>query len=150
LVFVRHADRILLMKRSSDRAVWPGKLNGVGGHVEAGESLVGAARREVREETGLHVYNLRLAGLLHVTEPECGRGVLVVVFTADADSSVLVPSHEGCLAWVRREEALDLDLVPDLVRILPRLWPERPGEAFSARTLVGHAEPFGFDEPGER
>ncbi len=84
LVFVRSGERVLLMRRPLDSRVWPGFVNGIGGHVEAGEGLVAGARREVLEETGLELGSLRLAGLLHVSAPGEKTGVLVAVFAGDA------------------------------------------------------------------
>lgn len=53
-VIVRRGDTVLLGKRRS-----PTHGDGVwqfpGGHLEWGETIDGCARREVREETGLHV-----------------------------------------------------------------------------------------------
>jgi 8-oxo-dGTP diphosphatase len=41
-----------------------------GGHVEAGESIMASTVREIREETGLTVSNLRLCGVVEWEVPE--------------------------------------------------------------------------------
>ncbi|MEX1248597.1 MAG: NUDIX domain-containing protein, partial [Anaerolineales bacterium] len=53
LVFLTRGDEVLLIKRGADRPVFPNLYNGLGGHVERGESVMAAARREVEEESGL-------------------------------------------------------------------------------------------------
>jgi len=143
-VFIRRDDKVLLIHRSASARVWPGRFNGVGGHVEAGEALAEAARREVREETGLHVQNLRLAGLLHVTEAGLGEGVLVVVFTAEADRLEVVASTEGGLHWVDLARVHELDLVPDVAPLLSRLWPTEGQAVFLARATPGEGEALTF------
>ncbi|MDW8316683.1 MAG: NUDIX domain-containing protein [Anaerolineae bacterium] len=128
LSFVFHGDRVLVLKRSPHKRLFPGKANGVGGHVEAGEELFASARREIEEETGLAVADLRLAGVVHVdpglgqTEPLAdGRrpGVVVFVFTAEAEDTAVQPSPDGELLWVPLAEVDRLDWVdgdPRLVR----------------------------------
>ena len=52
LVFNREGD-LLLQKRSQNKDVAPGKWDtSVGGHVEAGEDLLGSCKREMLEELG--------------------------------------------------------------------------------------------------
>jgi 8-oxo-dGTP diphosphatase len=132
LVFVRHRDKVLMVRRAAGRGVWPGRYNGAGGHVEAGEGLADAARREVHEETGLAVHTLRLAGLLHVTDARASCGVLVSVFTAATDDPALRSSAEGAAEWVDLTAVPALDVVPDLAALLPRLWPAHPEGPFLA------------------
>jgi 8-oxo-dGTP diphosphatase len=150
LVFLRHGERVLLLRRAPDRRVWPGRFNGLGGHVEAGEDLVASARREVLEEAGLAVAGLRLAGLLHVTDAAAPEGVLVLIFTAEAHQDEVVDSAEGSLHWVPLAEAERLDLVPDVQAFLPRLWPERPerpGQPFFALSTPRAGPPRFTPEP---
>lgn len=46
--------RVALIEKN--RPAWQaGKLNGIGGHVEEGETFIEAMRREFWEETGVHV-----------------------------------------------------------------------------------------------
>lgn len=54
-VFVFNQKEELLLLKSHK---WPGQYVVPGGHVELGERLEEAAVREVKEETGLEVYNL--------------------------------------------------------------------------------------------
>jgi ADP-ribose pyrophosphatase YjhB (NUDIX family) len=52
-MLVVRGDRVLLLERAHPPRV--GYVDSPGGFIEAGESLEGAARRELREETGLTV-----------------------------------------------------------------------------------------------
>ncbi|MGB4014287.1 MAG: NUDIX domain-containing protein, partial [Bacilli bacterium] len=52
--------RILVQKRT--KKDWPG-ITFPGGHVEDGETVVESVIREMKEETGLDVYNLRVCGV---------------------------------------------------------------------------------------
>ena len=53
LMFVRKGDEVLLGRRKRGHVNMRGKWNGFGGKVEAGEDILEAAIREVREETGI-------------------------------------------------------------------------------------------------
>lgn len=58
-------------------------LNQPAGHLEPDESLLDAALRETREETGWHVHLTHLVGLYQWRAPETGRHYLRVAFAAD-------------------------------------------------------------------
>jgi 8-oxo-dGTP diphosphatase len=125
LVFVRRGERVLLLRGAPDKRIWPGLLNGIGGHLEADEDPLSAARREVREECGLDLPGpaLRLAALISIHLGEARTGVLLLVFTASSEQeAVFTPSAEGTLEWHALSELADLPLVPDLRWLLPRVW----------------------------
>ena len=124
--FLRRGGEVLLLRGAPDKRLWAGLYNGVGGHVERDEDLLTAAWREVREETGLEVPDLRLGGVVHVTLTQ-GPGVLLFLFTAEAPAQEPRPSAEGALQWVRAEEVSRLPIVEDLPVLLPRLLEAGPG-----------------------
>lgn len=72
---------------------WPG-ITFLGGHVEAGEPFVDAAVREVYEETGLRVSNLKLCGIQDWQRDDGARYV-VFFYKTETFSGELTSSHEG-------------------------------------------------------
>ena len=133
LGFIVNGGDVLLLKGAPDKRIWPGKYNGVGGHVERGEDARSAMLREIHEETGLAVRDLRLRGLVNVDTGHAA-GIGLCVFTARAEDRETRASHEGSLVWVPVEQALEFDLVEDLPIILPRALAMSDGEEpFSAR-----------------
>jgi 8-oxo-dGTP diphosphatase len=132
LCFVTSGDEVLLLKGAPHKTVWPGKYNGLGGHVERGESVQAAAEREIHEESGLRVVDLRLRGVITIETGE-PTGIALYVFTARALSRETRASAEGDLVWVAKSRLADLDLVADLPALLPRVLGMRPGDPpFSA------------------
>ncbi len=119
LVFITRGDRVLLLRGSPQKRIWAHKYNGIGGHVERDEDVYSAARREVREETGLEVEFLRLCGLINI-DGDQASGIMLFVFTAESPSGQPIPSDEGTLEWIDRHQLAQLDLVEDLPILLPR------------------------------
>ncbi len=125
LCFISHGDDILLLKRGEDRRVYPGRYNGVGGHVERHEDPLNGAIREMHEETGLEVKNVRFRGTIHVDAGDA-NGILVFVFSAQATSRVFIDCDEGTLEWIPRDRILELPLVEDLPILIPLLFEDEP------------------------
>ncbi len=69
-VYLRRDDRVLLQRRAGT-GFMDGRWAAAAGHVEAGESVVRAAVREVREELGVHVSpgDLRPVTTMHRGQP---------------------------------------------------------------------------------
>jgi 8-oxo-dGTP diphosphatase len=118
LCFVTAGDEVLLLKGAPNKKIWANQYNGLGGHVERGETVYAAAAREIEEESGVPIANLRLRGVVTIDTGEAA-GIGMFVFTAEALSRETRASHEGALAWVRPADFASLKLVEDLPTLLP-------------------------------
>ena len=142
LCFITHGDDVLLLRGAPDKKIWPDQYNGVGGHVRPDEDVRTAARREIREETGLTVRDLRLRGVINIPVDPESTGILVFVFTAAAEGRDVRPSEEGTPEWIPVDAVEDLDVVEDLPILLPRVLSMGPDEPpFSAL--------YTYDEDGK-
>lgn len=117
LIIATQDDAVLLIRRSLHKKLWPGIYNAPGGHVEAGEDPYEAARRELREETGLEASLLQLRGLLLTPGPQEHTGVLVFVFRARVEGT-LRQSAEGEAGWHPLSQLATLPTLPDFVQLL--------------------------------
>jgi 8-oxo-dGTP diphosphatase len=135
LIFIRDGERVLLLKGAPTKRLWANKYNGVGGHVEKGEDVLSAARRELLEETGLVVPNLRLVGTM-IVDAGTPVGVGILVFVGDYAGGELTASSEGTLEWVEIGQLNNLPLMEDLKVMLNRIVKMVNGDVpFAARSF---------------
>ena len=98
---VYNGDRILVQDRLNPN--WPG-ITFPGGHVEPRESFVGSVIREVKEETGLDISDVRLCGIKQWTHQEGKYRYLVLFYKTDRFSGELKSSSEGKVFWIHRKD----------------------------------------------
>lgn len=77
-------DRLLLGRKSDDRAFIPGRWYLPGGKREGHETFLAAASRELREETGLDALSLALCGFSSYTDAS-GQTLRFAQFTGTAE-----------------------------------------------------------------
>ncbi len=115
---MRHGDDVLLIRNPETNARFPGLWNGIGGHVEAGEGVLAAARRELREEAGLDVPGLRLRVVIHESGL-LGEAHVVFVFAGESATRELQPGPGHEVAWKPLTGLGELPLVEDVRELLP-------------------------------
>lgn len=121
LCFVFNGNDVLLMKRAAKRRVFPNQYNGLGGHIERDEDPLSSVRREILEESGLTVHDIRLRSIHNIDAGE-KTGIMLFVYTAQSDSREFTDTgEEGSLHWILIDKLNDYALVEDLPLILPRL-----------------------------
>ena len=113
MVLVRDGARLLLARSPRFK---PGVFSALAGFVEAGESLEDCARREVREEVGIEISNLRY----FQSQPWPFPDSLMLAFFADYAGGAITPdpSEIEAAAWFPRSA---LPPLPDQASIARHL-----------------------------
>jgi len=120
-------DRVLLIKGSSQKKLWPGLFNAIGGHIERSEDVIEAAYRELEEETGILDVLLRVCGIITIDINEhAGVGLFLLKGTYIGEA--LTDSSEGKLFWKSINNLNGDELVEDLPVLLPRVVKHRSAD----------------------
>ncbi|MEU1116363.1 MULTISPECIES: NUDIX domain-containing protein [unclassified Streptomyces] len=108
-VLLRPNGAVLCVLRNAGAALAPGQLTVVGGHLQAGEPLDHAARREAQEEAGVVISaeQQEFCGLIHHHDAGGALDRITAVFVAQSWTgepyNAEPDKHEG-LFWVSMEK----------------------------------------------
>ena len=141
--FIHHAfsegPKVFLARRADDEAFLPGAFEMPGGHVEPGEDIVAALKREMLEELAMtvevgmpfHAYTYG-DGFGH---PHTVEVVYLCRFVGAMERVTLDPAEHSEARWAGREEA---------GRLIEETRPAR-GAGAKAMSLSWHAVMAGFN-----
>ena len=106
------AGKILLIKSHK----WKNKYVIPGGHIELGEKVEEALKREIKEETGLDVYEIEFICFQEFIFDKAfwkKRHFIFLDFACKTNSREVKLNSEGQeFVWVTLDEALKLDIEP--------------------------------------
>jgi len=130
LVYALRDEQVLLLRRTTEpnRGLWVAP----GGKLDAGESPVECAVREMREETGLVIERPVLRAVMTETSPRPDYQWLTFIFVAWDFAGTFAPAPGiGEFRWVPVDEVAELPIPPADAVFFPRLMQD--GTTFSAK-----------------
>jgi 8-oxo-dGTP diphosphatase len=141
LIFVYRDSKVLLLKGAPHKRLWANRYNGIGGHIDQGESVIDSALRELQEEAGLtQITDLRLRGIITI-DPNTISGILIFLFTASTQQSAVQASDEGTPEWIDWRTLPPISMVEDLPVLLEKLESLQPSDP----PFYAH---YSYDESG--
>ena len=95
-VMVWRQGRLLLGKRLSPQPCWQFP----GGHIEAGETVLQCAEREVYEETGLRIHRCEPAGYANLGFEQAGKTYFTLFVSAESEAGEPgLTEPDKCSEW---------------------------------------------------
>ncbi len=122
--FVKKNGKYLMLHRSSHKKIMPDVWMAPGGHREFNEGLFECARREILEETGLKIKNIRLKVVGNAHLKDIDAEIFFNLLVADfADGELKTTIEDGEFVWLSPDEILKLDnLLAELKKVLPHIF----------------------------
>jgi 8-oxo-dGTP diphosphatase len=137
-LFAHDRSKVLLIRKN--RPAWQaGKLNGLGGKLEPGETPLDAMRREFWEEAGTRIEDwterVVLTGVPSVADPRGWRGHFFRAFAnGDALAACRAKTDEGL--ELHSTDPLPREVIPNLRWLIPLLLDEDPArEVYRVQVL---------------
>ncbi len=138
-VFIRKDGKYLLMKRSPDKKYAPNKIHPFGGKMDKDENPYVGAVREVGEEVGIEIENLKLEAVIYEQMPDKNLKAnwMVFYFSADYKSGKVIKSEEGEVVYLTADEIKESDLFPSVKVIIDHILNKNDGTVFTTNSYEG-------------
>ena len=111
--------KVLFLRRA--REPMQNMYTGVGGKTHFGEDINASCIREIKEETGLDVAEVRLRGVIKTILEGKDSSWLLFVYTATKFSGELITCNEGDLHWIDLDNIYSQNIIGFIRRILPHI-----------------------------
>lgn len=145
--FVKKGNKYLMLHRSPSKRILPDVWMAPGGHREFNEGLFECARREVREETGLEIKNLRIKAHGNAFLKGLNEEFYFHLLIADYAGGTLRPKiDDGEFVWLTEKEILKLPtLLAELKYVVPHIC-SRSNEIVSYKAVIEKGNEMSFFE----
>lgn len=132
-MFVRKGDKLLVIKRSPLKKYAPNYAHPIGGKVDKNENPYVCAQRELLEEAGITVKNIKLEAVFLEIQPEKDEPYnwLIFHFSGDYDSGTVKQTDEGKLIWLSAKELGQEKLFPSIKPVLHHILDKESGTLFA-------------------
>ena len=114
----------MMLHRGKHKRIMPDVWMAPGGHLDFNEGLFECARREIKEETGLSIENMKVKAIGTAYLKDLNQELFFHFLIADYAGGKLVQNPEdGALVWLTSEEIGQLPtLLSEIKNILPYLF----------------------------
>jgi len=121
--FIKKGTKYLLLHRDSNKRIMPNVWMAPGGHREFNEGLFECARREVMEETGLLIKNIRIKAVGNAYVKDIDQELYFHMLVAEYAGGVLKTSDtDGKFEWLTKKQIIKLDdLLPELKHLISHI-----------------------------
>ena len=96
---------------------WPG-INFPGGHVEDNETIIESCIREIKEETGLDIWDLYSPGSIEWYVPEDNKRHLCIIYITNKYKGEIKSSNEGDIFFLKEDDLKNYNLSLDFDKVL--------------------------------
>lgn len=122
--FVKKNGKYLMLHRSKSKKIMPDVWMAPGGKREFNEGLFEAARREIKEETGLKIKNLRVKAAGNAFLEDLNEELFFHFVAADyAGGKLKQNPQDSELVWLTPSEIQNLpNLLSEIKRLLPYIF----------------------------
>jgi len=128
MIVDKQLQKVLIQRRTKKN--WAG-VAFPGGHVEPGEGFGESIIREVYEETGLTISNIKLLGTVHWEYSPTGERSIIMCYGTECFSGELIKiCNEGINEWIPLSELRNQKLAPYLEEQLAVFEKEAVSELF--------------------
>ena len=127
------------MKRSSEKKYAPNKIHPFGGKIDNDENPFDGAVREIKEEVGIDIDNLKLESvILELTdEKDLPVNWLIFHFSADYKSGDVKSNDEGEAIYLTPDEIKSSELFPSVKSIVDNILNPNDGTVFTTNSYHG-------------
>ncbi len=140
MIYDNSKNLVLVLDKKKNKEGWGG-YTFPGGHIEDGESFTASVIREIKEETGLDISNIKPCGLVdwhNEEEPE--RWLVFLYKTSTFCGKLMEETEEGKVFWMELDQFLASPKAPGMDTYMKMFLEDNTNEAYATWNRSGNSE----------